>query len=290
MSSSILKFCKVTVATSGDYETGLSDVSFEIGSGDLLLVRIERENERLPLADACQGLLQTEQGTVSFLGDDWTTRSAEQAAAGRGKIGRLFEDEGWISDLNVDENILLSQLHHTHRTEAEIMDEALQFARRQYDELCRDLLLNPNRNPGLKRVDVDQKTPRRSRVRSGRVARRGPAQRSHRRPCRQSRAVRRPGLCSLCPYPPAPIPNAAIYLPTPPRGAARQASMSPISRRPARRARRRDHPGELHELLHRQRRRGGSALRRRQRRMPQSRRSSGCSPPRTSSACARTTS
>ena len=129
MSSSILKFSNVTVETSGDYETGLSDVSFEIGAGDLLLVRIERENERLPLADASQGLLQTERGTVRFLGDDWTTLSAEQAAAERGKIGRLFEDEGWISDLDVDENILLSQLHHTNRTEAEIMDEALQFAR-----------------------------------------------------------------------------------------------------------------------------------------------------------------
>src|SRR5688572_20924135 len=105
MSSSILKFSKVTVETSGDYETGLSDVSFEIGAGDLLLVRIERENERLPLADVSQGLLQTERGTVSFLGDDWTARSPDEAAAERGRIGRLFEDEGWISDLDVDENI-----------------------------------------------------------------------------------------------------------------------------------------------------------------------------------------
>ena len=127
--TSILKFSNVTVPTSSDFETGLADVSFSIGAGDLLLVRIERENERLPLADASQGLQPISGGTVTFMDEDWRNLSTDKAAARRGKIGRLFEDEGWISDLNVDENILLSQLHHTHRTEAQIMDEALQFAR-----------------------------------------------------------------------------------------------------------------------------------------------------------------
>jgi phospholipid/cholesterol/gamma-HCH transport system ATP-binding protein len=129
MSASILNFREVTVPSSSRYETGLTDVSFDLGPGDLLLVRIERENERLPLADATEGLLKMDGGSVSFLGADWQSLSTDQAAAQRGKIGRLFDDEGWISDLDVDENILLAQLHHTKRTEAEIMDEALQFAR-----------------------------------------------------------------------------------------------------------------------------------------------------------------
>jgi phospholipid/cholesterol/gamma-HCH transport system ATP-binding protein len=129
MSTSILNFDNVTVSSGPQYETGLSNVCFEISAGDLLLVRIERENERLPLADASQGLLEMDRGRVTFLGDDWVNLSTEEAAAQRGKIGRLFDDEGWISDLNVDENILLGQLHHTNRTEADIMDEALKFAR-----------------------------------------------------------------------------------------------------------------------------------------------------------------
>src|SRR5687767_13681321 len=129
MTTSVLNFSSVTVPSGSAYETGLSDVSFQIGAGDLLMVRIERENERVPLADASQGLQPLSGGTVTFMGEDWRNLSTDKAAARRGKIGRLFEDEGWISDLNVDENILLSQLHHTDRTEAEIMDEALQFAR-----------------------------------------------------------------------------------------------------------------------------------------------------------------
>lgn len=129
VSSSIVKFGNVTVQSSPHYETGLWDVSFALNPGDLLLVRIERENERLPLADATEGLVPPAQGTVSFLGDNWQSLSADHAAAHRGKIGRLFEDEGWISDVDVDENIVLAQRHHTQRTEQEIMDEALQLAR-----------------------------------------------------------------------------------------------------------------------------------------------------------------
>ncbi len=129
MSAPILNFAGLTVASSSQYETGLSDASFTLTPGDLLLVQIERENERLPLADAAQGLLHGDRGTVSFLGDDWQQLGVDQAAAQRGKIGRLFDDEGWISDLDVDENILLAQLHHTNRSEAEIMEEALTLAR-----------------------------------------------------------------------------------------------------------------------------------------------------------------
>ena len=126
---SILKLSDVTMESGARYEFGLSHVSFELKAGDLLLVRIEREDERLPLADAAEGLAPPMQGSVTFLGEDWRSMSADHAAARRGKIGRLFEDEGWISDLDLDQNILLSQRHHTRRSEEEILDEAVQFAR-----------------------------------------------------------------------------------------------------------------------------------------------------------------
>src|SRR4051812_10017294 len=129
MSASTSKFSKVTIGSGGDYETGLSDVSFELNPGDLFLVRIERENERLPLADAMQGLADINEGNVTFMGESWEDLPTDRGAAQRGRIGRLFDDEGWISDMDVEENILLAQLHHTKRTEAEIMDEALGLAR-----------------------------------------------------------------------------------------------------------------------------------------------------------------
>lgn len=129
VSPTILKFSDVTVESNPHYETELWNISFALNPGDLLLVRIERENERLPLADASEGLVPPRPGRVMFLGEDWQCMSADHAAAQRGKIGRLFEDEGWVSDLEVNQNILLSQRHHTRRSEGEILDEALKFAR-----------------------------------------------------------------------------------------------------------------------------------------------------------------
>ena len=128
-SPSILKFSDVTIESCAQYEFGLSNVSFELQAGELWLVRIEREDERLPLADAAEGLAPPAQGCVTFRGEDWRSMSADHAAARRGTIGRLFEDEGWISDLDLDQNIMLSQRHHTRRSEADILDEAVKFAR-----------------------------------------------------------------------------------------------------------------------------------------------------------------
>src|SRR5579872_5835371 len=125
----ILKFSGVTVESSAHYETGLCNGSFELRQGELLIVRIERENERLPLADATQGLVPPKQGSVLFLGQDWQRMSPDHSAAQRGKIGRLFDDDGWISDLDVDQNIMLAQRHHTSRSEKEIVAEALTLAR-----------------------------------------------------------------------------------------------------------------------------------------------------------------
>jgi phospholipid/cholesterol/gamma-HCH transport system ATP-binding protein len=125
----ILQFKEVTIESSERYEIGLSKSSFEISAGELLLVRVERENERLPLADAVEGLAELKEGVVYFQGANWEEMAPDEAAEERGKIGRLFEDEAWINDLDVDENIMLSQRHHTCRAEEDIMEEALKLAR-----------------------------------------------------------------------------------------------------------------------------------------------------------------
>ena len=61
-SPTILRFSEVTVESGQHYETGLWSSSFELNQGELLLVRIERENERLPLMDAAEGLATPTQG------------------------------------------------------------------------------------------------------------------------------------------------------------------------------------------------------------------------------------
>ncbi len=125
----ILRFQDVTVASQAPYETAIWKVSFELGAGELLLLRLEEEFKELPLADAAEGLVRPTEGVVRFLGRNWAELTAREAAAARGRIGRVFLEEGWLDDLGVDENIMLAQRHHTGRDEEEIRREAANLAR-----------------------------------------------------------------------------------------------------------------------------------------------------------------
>jgi len=127
--SPILSFEDVTIESGPLHETGMWNISFALQPGELLLVRVEPEHARLPLADAAVGVAVPTQGRVAFLGEDWQAMSADHAAAQRGRTGRVFDDGGWVNNLNVDENIVLAQRHHTARSEEEILDEALDLAR-----------------------------------------------------------------------------------------------------------------------------------------------------------------
>jgi phospholipid/cholesterol/gamma-HCH transport system ATP-binding protein len=53
----------------------------------------------------------------------------EQAAALRGRIGRVHGTGAWIGFLGVDLNILLPQLHHSRRSTATLRDIAAELAR-----------------------------------------------------------------------------------------------------------------------------------------------------------------
>jgi hypothetical protein len=66
MNSPILKFDDVTIESSPHYETELWNVTFGLNPGELLLVRIERENERPPLADAATGWPEPGKGASNF--------------------------------------------------------------------------------------------------------------------------------------------------------------------------------------------------------------------------------
>ena len=127
--SSIVNFGNVTVPSSSQYETGLLAHVFRVEPGAIrcwcgLSVKTSACPWRMPPKAWCR---RRRESSVSWAMTG--SLSADRAAARRGKIGRLFEDEGWISDLDVDENIVLAQRHHTQRTDHDVLEEALQLAR-----------------------------------------------------------------------------------------------------------------------------------------------------------------
>lgn len=125
----ILEFTDVTIATAPRGHAGLSHVNVRFQPGTLTIIKVEPGNEQLPLADLAEGLLCPAEGRVSFQGEAWTTMLPEQVLQRRAQIGRVFDGHGWISNLNVNENVTLSQRHNTRRPNAEILAEAEALAR-----------------------------------------------------------------------------------------------------------------------------------------------------------------
>jgi phospholipid/cholesterol/gamma-HCH transport system ATP-binding protein len=129
MSDAVLEFHEVTVEVGHLYDTALWQVSFRLNRGELALVQLEEGHLQTPLADAAQGLVDLAQGSVSVFGRAWPALGDEARRAARARIGRVFDEPGWISELDMDDNITLAQRHHTQRTESEIRDEASELAR-----------------------------------------------------------------------------------------------------------------------------------------------------------------
>src|SRR5688500_17693720 len=125
----ILSLSSLTVEFDPTYDSGIWNVTLRLGPGELALVRLERGHPRLPLADAAEGLVEPAEGSASFLGKDWRSVSPDESSALRGRIGRVFDGQAWVSNLDVDENVVLAQHHHTRRKPAEVADEAAKLAR-----------------------------------------------------------------------------------------------------------------------------------------------------------------
>jgi len=128
-SEPVLAFENVTIESPPGYDTGLRSTSFRLMPGELCLVRLDWESTQVPLADLACGVLEPDEGVVRFCGEDWSRMGFGQATRERGRIGRSFEGVGWVGNLDVDENILLAERHHTRRPEAQLKAEAETLAR-----------------------------------------------------------------------------------------------------------------------------------------------------------------
>jgi len=124
----IVELEQVHAASGGLYAVGLVDATLCLTRGEAAIVSVPHTGLSTALADLCCGLQAAESGAVRFLGRRWGERSHGQAARDRGRIGRVWLDPAWVGNLNIDENILLPQRHHTRRSETELREEARTLA------------------------------------------------------------------------------------------------------------------------------------------------------------------
>lgn len=124
----VIEFQNVSLKAEPPYEVGLRNLSFALAPGELLRVDVVAGHTVIPLADLASGLLEPEEGEVLLHGRTWRDYAPDEAAAERGRIGRIFEGAGWISNLDVDENITLSARYHAQMSEAEVLQAARELA------------------------------------------------------------------------------------------------------------------------------------------------------------------
>lgn len=130
MSEAILSFEGASYAEDADHDCGLDEVELALSPGELVLVRVPPDALRVPLADGAQGLVHPRAGRVLFEGRPWPGRSVAELALARARIGRVYEGAEWVSNLDLDENVILPACHHSSRPEEEIVAEAIALAGR----------------------------------------------------------------------------------------------------------------------------------------------------------------
>ena len=126
----MLKFEQVGVGSAMIHEAPFRAVEFEAGKGDLLVVVVRRAGVAEALADLALGLREPGGGRVLWQGRDWREMMPEEAEAERGRIGRVFEGWGWVSNLDVEENLKLAAHHHTRRDDDDLDRELTGWFRR----------------------------------------------------------------------------------------------------------------------------------------------------------------
>lgn len=120
----VLEFDNVTIESPPPRCAAARNVRLQVGEGELVILRTQRTWPYSALVPAAEGLWELDGGEVRFDGEGWSDAAALRDGSRRGQIGRVFSGCGWVSNLNVVENITLPQRHHTSRPTREIEEEA----------------------------------------------------------------------------------------------------------------------------------------------------------------------
>jgi len=128
-SKCILEFDDVSFVDETSVHASMGEFSIALKPGDLTVILLERNNIGLPLCDLAEGMLDPAQGTVKFMGQSWREMSAKVVSDMRGRIGRVFHERGWVSNLSVYDNIILNRMFHSSDSETKIRQEAESIGR-----------------------------------------------------------------------------------------------------------------------------------------------------------------
>jgi phospholipid/cholesterol/gamma-HCH transport system ATP-binding protein len=137
MAEPVLQFEHADLRPDGKLGSVLLDVTLMLNAGESAVVGASFSSDPandlgdyFPLADAAQGMLPCDKGRILFRGREWSAMPPLEQARCRGLIGRIFDFQGWIFNLEILENILLACRIYPERAVPNVEAEALRLARR----------------------------------------------------------------------------------------------------------------------------------------------------------------
>lgn len=125
----VLELRGVTFRSRSESGLHLQDTDLRIREGELVTVQIDAATRTREVASMIQGLIAPSEGEVLFCDQDWLGGDYDRHFRMRSQIGRVFEGQAWIENLNVDENVTLSCRHHGW-SEASIRESARFWVKR----------------------------------------------------------------------------------------------------------------------------------------------------------------
>jgi predicted ABC-type transport system involved in lysophospholipase L1 biosynthesis ATPase subunit len=117
--------------TDAELAAGLAmrDLLLRVGPGECVAVQGPAK-ARAAFADLALGLRDPDAGRVAVDGEPWAELSAMARARVRERMGCALDRPGFLSNLDVTENLALAERLHRGRSAAEVLAEAAELAER----------------------------------------------------------------------------------------------------------------------------------------------------------------
>ncbi len=103
--------------------------NLKLRAGECVVIETSGMELSTALADLCSGIIKLDRGSVKFEGLDWSSLNEPRISALRGRIGRIFQQGGWVDMYPVAINILMPMLHHSSMDIEKLTDQALVLCR-----------------------------------------------------------------------------------------------------------------------------------------------------------------
>ncbi len=125
----VLRLRDVSLRSKSDRTLLLSSMSMTVRVGEVVVLQMDQAQRSREIASMIQGLLFPSAGEVLFQDSDWKGNHFDRHFQMRSKIGRVFDGQAWIANLNMLENVTLASDHHG-KNHAATISEIQQLADR----------------------------------------------------------------------------------------------------------------------------------------------------------------